>query len=77
VKLQRVDPKKGSTNLQVAAGDKGQSGRPIGVTQPRTGKFLAPQTLDRARAEVSRSEDPREHLANWITDPANEYFAGA
>src|SRR5207302_5043431 len=56
VKLQRVDPKKGSTSLHVAAGDKNQSGKPIGVVQPRTGTFLTPRTLDRVTAEMSRSE---------------------
>src|SRR5207253_4505515 len=35
VRLQRVDPKKGTRSLHVGAGDKSQSGKPIGAAQPR------------------------------------------
>ena len=47
------------------------------MTQPRTNKFLAPQPLDRAVIKIEPDQDPRKALADWITDPKNEFFAGA
>jgi hypothetical protein len=77
VKLNRKDPKQGPTVLEVAARDKNQEKNPVGVTQPRTGRFLKPQPLDRSPTDVRPGDDPRAKLARWMTDPANEYFAGA
>lgn len=48
-----------------------------GVTQPRTGEFLPPQTLDRQRPEISPGQDPRTQLIEWMIAPENEAFAGA
>jgi hypothetical protein len=50
---------------------------PVGVSQPRTGRFMKPQPLDRAATNVDVGEDPRVKLANWMTDPNNESFSGA
>jgi hypothetical protein len=50
---------------------------PVGVVQPRTGQFLKPQPLDRTAPVLAPGDDPRLFLAKWITDPKNEYFAGA
>ena len=47
------------------------------VRQPRTGKPLPPQPLDRADPRIKPGGDPRAALAGWMTDPKNEYFAGA
>ncbi len=77
VKLQRKDPKAGPTVLVVSAPDANQNKNPVGVVQPRTGQFLKPQPLDRAETPVAPAQDPRAVLAAWITDPKNEYFAGA
>lgn len=77
IRLERKDPKIAPTNLVVSLPDMKQNKNPIGVTQPRTGKFLAPQPLDRSAHKIEPHEDPRATLAKWITDPANEYFAGA
>jgi hypothetical protein len=77
IKLDRKDPKQGPTVLRVSHPDEKQNKSPIGVTQPRTGAFLKPQPLDRTPVEVSPGDDPRAALAAWITDPSNEYFAGA
>jgi hypothetical protein len=77
VKLNRKDPKQGPTVLEVAARDKNQQKNPVGVHQPRTGQFLKPQPLDRSPTNVKPGDDPRAKLAHWMTDPANEYFAGA
>jgi hypothetical protein len=77
VKLDRKDPKAGPTVLKIGAQDANQDRKPVGVTQPRTGMFMKPQPLDRTPADVLPGDDPRQTLAKWVTDPANEYFAGA
>lgn len=46
------------------------------VRQPRTGSMLSPRPLDRAAITIRPGQDPREALADWMTDPANEYFSG-
>jgi len=51
--------------------------RPVGVNQPRTGQFLAPQPLDRIARPVDPASDPRIPLVDWMTSPDNEFFAGA
>jgi hypothetical protein len=77
VKLERKDPHEGPTNLVVSAPDPNRNKEPVGVTQPRTGQFLAPRPLDRSAALVRPGEDPRVKLAAWVTDPKNESFSGA
>jgi hypothetical protein len=47
------------------------------VTQPRTGKPMQPQPLDRRQMDLPAGSDPREKLVEWMIDPANEQFAGA
>lgn len=81
VKLDRHDPKKQATTLRLA----GTGGKEphlakekVGVRQPRTNQFLAPRPLDRSDVgDFKTGDDPRVKLADWITDPKNEYFAGA
>lgn len=77
IRLERKDPKMGPTNLLVSLPDVKQNKNPIGVTQPRTNKFLAPQPLDRSAIKIDPNDDPRKALADWITDAKNDYFAGA
>ena len=77
IRLDRKDPKVGPTNLLVSLQDAKQNKNPVGVTQPRTGKFLAPQTLERDGVKVQPEQDPRIALADWITGPKNDFFAGA
>ncbi len=77
IKLDRKDPKTAPTKLSVSLPDAKQNKNPVGVTQPRTNKFMAPQPLDRAMLKVESDQDPRAVLAAWITDPKIEYFAGA
>lgn len=76
VKLDRKAPDKGPTVLLTAASNPQDEKKPIGVTQPRTGKFLKPQPLDRSAVEIPAGSDPRVLLAEWMTDPKNDYFAG-
>lgn len=77
IKLERKEPKDGPTKLVVSHPDPNQNKNPVGVSQPRTGKFLPPRPLDRAKVDVKPGDDPRRPLADWITNPANEHFAGA
>lgn len=77
IRLDRKDPKVGPTNLVASLPDMKQNKNPVGVSQPRTGKFMAPQSLDRSALPIAPDQDPRIVLANWITNPKNEFFAGA
>ena len=77
VKLDRKEAKMGATTLSVSHPDQNQNKNPVGVSQPRTGMFMKAQPLDRTSGEVKPGDDPRVMLAKWITDPANEHFAGA
>jgi uncharacterized protein DUF1549/uncharacterized protein DUF1553 len=47
------------------------------VNQPRTGQTMKPKGLGGPEYEYVRGEDPRQRLADWMTDPANPYFAKA
>lgn len=47
------------------------------VRQPRTNKQLAAQPLDRSETKIAPGQDPRELLAQWMTDPGNENFSGS
>ncbi len=77
VRLDRKEPKVGVTALKVGHPDPNQEKGPVGVRQPRTGEFMKAQPLDRSPTEFKPGEDPRERLVAWMTDPKNEYFAGA
>jgi hypothetical protein len=77
VKLDRKEAKSGPTMLRVSHPDANQNKNPVGVSQPRTGMFMKPQPLDRTGREVKPGDDPRTDLAQWITNPSNEYFTGA
>lgn len=77
VKLDRKDAASGPTVLRVSHPDANQNKNPVGVSQPRTGMFMVAQPLDRTPGGVKPGDDPRTQLAKWITDPGNEYFAGA
>jgi hypothetical protein len=77
IKLDRRDPKTGATKLLVSMPDQNQNKNPVGVTQPRTHKFLPPQPLDRVATKIDPGQDPRQALADWIVNPKNEAFAGA
>ena len=50
---------------------------PVKVSQPRTGKALDAQPLDRSKVEMVPGEDPRKALVDWMTAPTNEVFSGA
>jgi hypothetical protein len=77
LRLDRKEPTMGATVLQVSTDNPQENKSPVGVSQPRTGRFLKPQPLDRSPLEIKPGEDPRQRLAAWMTDPGNEYFSGA
>jgi hypothetical protein len=45
------------------------------VTQPRTGKQMAPKYLGGAIPPIGPRQDRREVLAKWLTSPDNPFFA--
>ncbi len=77
VKLDRKNATNGPTVLRVSHPDQNQNKKPVGVNQPRTGMFMKPQPLDRTPSDVKPDADPRVLLAEWITNPNNEYFTSA
>jgi hypothetical protein len=46
-----------------------------GVSQPRTGKFMKPQSLDRVELPLEPGSDPRVPFVNWALN--HENFSGA
>jgi len=49
--------------------------RAPGVNQPRTGKFMKPQTLDGVELQFEPGSDPRGSFVNWAIN--HENFSGA
>ena len=47
------------------------------VRQPRSGQEMKPKGLGGPEYDYVRGEDPRQKLADWMTDPTNPYFAKA
>ncbi|MGE3821544.1 MAG: DUF1553 domain-containing protein, partial [Isosphaeraceae bacterium] len=45
------------------------------VRHPRTDQVMTPRPLGGPDFAVGRHDDPRKFLAEWMTDPANPYFA--
>lgn len=47
------------------------------VRHPKTGQVMQPAGLDGQPTDVPAGEDPRKHLAEWMTQPDNPFFARA
>lgn len=47
------------------------------MKQPRTGQEMKPKGLGGPQYEYAHGEDPRQKLADWMTEPGNPYFAKA
>lgn len=47
----------------------------VSAKHPKTGQALAPAGLDADQLAIPSEDDPRMHLANWMTDPENRFFA--
>ena len=62
----------------VRSGDVQVYSNPVGeVNHPRLGKPLPPTPLDGEALPFDSPKDRRQHLADWLTSPANPYFARA
>ena len=73
LRLDRKGSRQGDTSLVPLADPAAKTG----VSHPRGGAFLEPRPLDRTKADLQPSADPRAHLAAWVTAPANPLFARA
>ncbi len=47
------------------------------VKHPLTSEVLHPKPLDGPPIQIAAQQDPRKHLADWMTNPQNPYFARA
>ena len=47
------------------------------VVNPKSGKVMTPKGLGSAQVAVGALDDPRQKLVDWMTEPANPYFARA
>ncbi|MCA9116400.1 MAG: DUF1549 domain-containing protein [Planctomycetaceae bacterium] len=73
----RVDRKGGSGVAERRAGETVVV-KPTGtVKHPVTGEVVLPQGLGGPPLEIPAWEDPRRHLADWMTSPENPMFARA
>jgi hypothetical protein len=75
----RVKVKKDNTDVgpdpKVAAGEVVYEDRAGEVTQPRSGKVMAPKFPGGALAPSENGKTRREALADWLTKPENPFFA--
>ena len=51
--------------------------RAPGLRHPKTNEVVEPRTLDNEQVKIDKGEDKRVALAEWITSPANPFFARA
>ena len=65
------DPRNGDGLRTLLVVDRGE------LVQPLTGKPQPPTPLDGTPLSFDAAGDRREHLADWLTDPENPYFARA
>ena len=79
VKLERKDPKQGPTVLQVSAPRRRtRTSSPVGVVPAAHRRSSSSRSRSTARRSTSSPATTRGvKLAAWMTDPKNEYFAGA
>ncbi len=76
VESAKIDEKQERLNQLRSEIDGARQAPPV-VNQPRTGMQMRPQGFDRQPVEISAGSDPRTRLADWLTDPSNQAFAGA
>jgi len=75
VKMKRAESKNGGATALTIDFPKPQE--KISARQPRTGQMMEPQALDRVPCALGEKDDPRVKLADWMTGPNKEQFAGA
>jgi hypothetical protein len=74
---QKKDDLEPGPNPQTPGGEVIYSDRAGEVTQPRSGKVMAPKFMGGSIAAVPPGKDRREVLAEWLTSPGNPFFARA
>jgi len=72
----KIEEKLASIKRQTDEVEKSRLSPPM-VRQPRTGKQLSPQGLDRRPAEIVAGSDPRVRLAEWLTSQDNKAFSSS
>jgi hypothetical protein len=72
---QKKDPQEPGVNPQTPGGEIIYADRAGEVTQPRTGKVMAPKFMGGKVAEIAPGKDRRQALADWITSQDNPFFA--
>lgn len=72
---QRKDPRESGTAPNVIASEIIYSERGGEVTQPRTGKVMAPKFLGAEIPTIAARQDRRVVLADWMTSTKNPFFA--
>jgi hypothetical protein len=72
---QKKDAIEPGPNPQTPGGEVIYSDRAGEVTQPRTGKVMAPKFMGGAVAEIPPGKDRREVLADWLASGNNPFFA--
>ena len=75
--LKKGDPKKNIPDTPGKPLAVAHKPGPATMPHPRTGAKLPPAGLDGKPFALAEGADPREKLADWVTDPANPYFARA
>ncbi len=72
---QKNDPREPGPAANVVGGEVIYSDRAGEVTQPRTGKQMAPKFLGGDVPTIPATSDRREILAKWLTSAENPFFA--
>lgn len=71
----RVGRKGGYADAEVPTGETIYLADEGEVTHPRTGERMLPRAPGGTEFKVSRYDDPRRSLADWMATPDNPYFA--
>jgi hypothetical protein len=72
---QKKDPTEPGANPQTPGGEIIYSDRAGEVTQPRSGKVMAPKFMGGATPTIPPGVDRRQVLADWVASPENPFFA--
>lgn len=74
---QKADPSQPGPTPQIPGAEIVYTEKGGEITQPRTGKVMAPKFMGGEIAQVAPGQDRREPLAGWMTSGDNPFFARA
>jgi len=74
---QKADPSQPGPTPQIPGAEIVYTDKGGEITQPRTGKVMAPKFMGGDIAQVAPGQDRREPLAGWMTSGENPFFARA